>query len=443
MPSDRTRAIPRAPVDPEDAPTHVAVRPPARALADLEPPPNPGAPLRAGTLVDRYLVLGHLGSGGLGDVYAAYDTELERKIAIKLVRQPQGPATSVLGDLHARALREAQALARLRHPNVVAVHDVGTYDEQIYLAMELVEGRTISMWLQERARGWKEIRDVFVQAGHGLAAAHAAGLVHRDFKLGNVLVAPDPRGAHAIGRVVVLDFGLARALEVGAPSTEVAARLEDAPSLLLSEELTDTRVVLGTPQYLAPELWAGGAASTRTDVFAFCVALHRCLYGVFPFAASTADEHRQAALAGRIDRGAASARVPGWLQRAVTRGLHGDPERRFDAMETLLEVLVTDRRRRRRALVAALVALPLLSVAVAVTAVALQPEPTAQEIDAARRGGTCRCRAWALRVPTVRHSAGAHRDRQGAGARGHGLGRRARARRGPARRDGRRAGRAR
>jgi tetratricopeptide (TPR) repeat protein len=371
---ESTRALPKSKTtDPEDAPTRVAVR-------AKDPPLEATARLRPGTLVDRYLVLHHLGSGGLGDVYAAYDTELERKIAIKLVRPPDGAVTSALGDLHARALREAQALARLRHPNVVAVHDVGTHDAHIFLAMELVEGRTITTWLQERTRSWRESRDVFVQAGQGLAAAHAAGLVHRDFKLGNVIVATD-------GRVVVLDFGLARALDVGAASTDIAARSpsDDAPSILLTEELTDTRVVLGTPQYLAPELWSGAPATARSDVFAFCVALYRALYDRFPFAATTSEEHKHAALEGRVEPPPAGARVPPWLHRAVVRGLHGDAGRRFDSIDALLGVLQTDRRRRRRRVIALLVAVPLFSAGAAATAVALRPEPTAQEIDAARR----------------------------------------------------------
>lgn len=383
-PPDATRALPRdaALSNEDDAKTRAVPPRPAPPKPAAAPPLAASTPaLRAGNLIDRYLVLSHLGSGGLGDVYAAYDTELERKIAIKLLRPPEGPAAAVLGDLHARALREAQALARLRHPNVVTVYDVGTHDDEIFLAMELVEGSTISAWLQERERSWREIRDVFVEAGRGLAAAHAAGLVHRDFKLGNVIVG-------ASGRVVVLDFGLARALDVASPSTEFAiggGSGDDAPSFLLSEELTDARVVLGTPQYVAPELWAGHSASARSDIFALCVALYRCLYGVFPFAAATATEHRQAAIEGRLAPPTGRRRVPAWLHRAVVRGLHGEPERRFDSIDTLLDVLTTDRRRRRRGLVALVVALPLLSTTVAVAAVALRPEPTAQEIDAARR----------------------------------------------------------
>ena len=376
---DSTRALPRRPATAEDdeAKTHVVERRAASETAAR----SDGPALRAGNLIDRYLVLGHIGSGGLGDVYAAYDTELERKIAIKLLRTHAGPAATGLGDLHARALREAQALARLRHPNVVTVYDVGTHEEEIFLAMELVDGLTISGWLQARDRNWREIRDVFVQAGRGLAAAHAAGLVHRDFKLGNVLVGAD-------GRVVVLDFGLARALDVGSPATDPmtpTAMGEDAPSLLLSGELTDTRMILGTPQYLAPELWNGQPATARSDIFAFCVALYRCLYGMYPFAAKTAAEHRQAAIDGRIEPPPSRHGVPAWLHRAVVRGLQGDPQRRFDSVESLLEVLTTDRRRRRRWITSIAVAVPLLSTTAALASFALRPEPTAQEIDAARR----------------------------------------------------------
>ncbi|MCA9637679.1 MAG: serine/threonine protein kinase, partial [Myxococcales bacterium] len=157
------------------------------------------AELGRGATIGRYLVLARLGAGGMGVVYAAYDPELDRKVAVKLLRSgghdPRG---------RARLLREAQALAKLAHPNVVAVHDVGTVGAQIFVAMEFVEGMTLRRWLAARPRAWPEIVEVFVAVGRGLAAAHAAGLVHRDLKPDNVMVGSD-------GRARVMDFGLAHA----------------------------------------------------------------------------------------------------------------------------------------------------------------------------------------------------------------------------------------
>ncbi|MBL4687441.1 MAG: serine/threonine protein kinase, partial [Nannocystaceae bacterium] len=139
---------------------------------------EPAEPLRAG----RYVILDAVGRGGLGEVYAAYDPELDRKVAIKLVRAD----VPEWGDLDKRMLREAQAMAKIRHANVVAIYDVGRFREQVFIAMELIEGATLSAWSRETTRDWSEVRDIFVQAARGLAAVHAAGLVQRDFKPANV-----------------------------------------------------------------------------------------------------------------------------------------------------------------------------------------------------------------------------------------------------------------
>ncbi len=163
-------------------------------------------PEGASKILGRYVVTEKLGGGGMGVVYAAHDPELNRKIAIKLMLPPvlSNPASASEG--RARLLREAQAMARLSHPNVIAVHDVGTFGEQVFIAMEYVEGTTLGEWLSAKKRSWREIVSTFAQAGRGLAAAHEAGIVHRDFKPDNVLVGND-------GRVRVLDFGLARAAQ--------------------------------------------------------------------------------------------------------------------------------------------------------------------------------------------------------------------------------------
>src|SRR6185503_6295830 len=170
-------------------------RPPAQ-------PPGGEPGLAKGATIGRYIVLGLLGRGGMGEVYAAYDPELDRKIAVKLLRA-RGRSAAALADGKTRLLREAQAIARLSHPNVVVVYDVGTYAESVFIAMEFVEGNTLGYWLESQSRGWREVMDVFALAGKGLVAAHAAGLVHRDFKPDNVMITKG-------GQVRVMDFGLAR-----------------------------------------------------------------------------------------------------------------------------------------------------------------------------------------------------------------------------------------
>src|SRR4051794_3934114 len=238
-----------------------------------QPPRQPGEPLPRGSAVGRYVVLERIGSGGMGVVYAAYDPELDRKVALKLLRPDRAGAA---GEAAFRVPREAHAVTPLSDPHVVAVYDAGTFGDQVFVAMELMEGRTLRQWLGEGKRGWREIVDVFVAAGRGLAAAHAAGLVHRDFKPDNVLLGTD-------GRVKVADFGLARPVGVvekeGSPSSPGSGS-----GGLLASPLTEWGQVMGTPAYMAPEQLRGGAADARSDQFSFCVALWEALYGRKPFA---------------------------------------------------------------------------------------------------------------------------------------------------------------
>src|SRR3954462_11304837 len=169
------------------------------------PPPTPAgneAGLAKGATLGRYVILGLLGRGGMGEVYAAFDPELDRKIAIKLLRARPGTGADA-SQGQTRLLREAQAIARLSHPNVVVVYDVGTFEESVFIAMEFVEGSTLGYWLHAETRAPREVLEVFAAAGRGLAAAHAAGIIHRDFKPENVMLTKD-------GQVRVMDFGLAR-----------------------------------------------------------------------------------------------------------------------------------------------------------------------------------------------------------------------------------------
>ncbi len=257
------------------------------------------APMSGGR-IGRYLVRGPIGAGGMGVVYAAYDPELGRQVALKLLHTGHEAG----GEASVRLLREAQAMARLSHPNVVAVYDTGTWDGRVFLAMELVEGGTLAGWRRAAPRPWREVVAVFISAGRGLAAAHAAGLVHRDFKPENVLIGAD-------GSVRVTDFGLARMAEdkltalpvVGMVAKESinntgsinsthsidsvgSARPGEEPGAVHSP-LTRAGALIGSLAYMAPEQMAGLPADARSDIFSFCVALFECLGGERPFAGDT------------------------------------------------------------------------------------------------------------------------------------------------------------
>jgi tetratricopeptide (TPR) repeat protein len=321
-------------------------------LADANPPAPPGGPfsLRPGDTMGRYIVLNQIGAGGMGEVYAAYDPELDRKLAIKLLRSVAS-SSSRGTEGRARLLREAQAMARLSHPNVVAVHDVGTFGEQVFVAMEFVEGSTLRAWVQEQPRKWREVLQVFLRAGRGLAAAHAAGLVHRDFKPDNVLLGKD-------GRVRVADFGLARPATPAAaseakppPSAAPAEGVISTAALSIDAPLTRTGAVLGTPAYMSPEQHRGEATDARTDQFSFCVALYEALYEERPFGGDTAGEVAREVTAGRVRDPPRDSGVPVWVRRVLVRGLAPKPEDRYPSMDALLAELSKDpRAARRRAL---------------------------------------------------------------------------------------------
>jgi eukaryotic-like serine/threonine-protein kinase len=297
------------------------------------------ARLERGRSVGRYMLLDRLGVGGMGVVYSAYDPELNRKVALKMLRV--GTARSQ--ESQARMLREAQAMARLQHPNVLAIFDAGTFGDEVFIAMERVEGSTLTQWLAARKRSWNEVLRVFLSAGRGLAAAHAAGLIHRDFKPDNVLIRED-------GRVSVTDFGLAR--DVGATEA-MALPAHGLVAVKGEEQLTRTGALLGTPAYMAPEQFLGGGVDARTDQFSFCVSLYEALHGERPFPGETWEALREGVLGHKVRASPKGVGVPPWLRRVLLRGLSPKPGSRFASMEELLTELERGPqavRRRRMAL---------------------------------------------------------------------------------------------
>mgnify|MGYP000267979706 CR=1 FL=1 len=315
-------------------------------LADGTMAPN-SAPLRYGQQVGRYVVVETLGVGGMGHVFSAYDTVLDRRVALKVLHRSRHADRQ-------RLIREAQALAKLSHPGVVSLYDVGEVQGRVFIVMELVEGCTLRHWLRQPGRTTEEILDAFGKAALGLQAAHDAGIVHRDFKPENVLVGHD-------GRVRVTDFGLALLAE----DTDTLDSSERAGSS--SPRLTQTGTVMGTPAYMAIEQHLGLPSNVRSDQFSFCVALFEALYRVRPFAGATGRELCLAIRDGKVRRPAVSS-VPTHVHRAVQRGLSADPTARFASMTALMEALQPlSTRPRRRGAVLGLVGVLLggLSVAAA------------------------------------------------------------------------------
>ncbi|NVJ18586.1 tetratricopeptide repeat protein [Myxococcus sp. AM010] len=312
------------------------------------------ARLERGRSVGRYLLLNRLGVGGMGVVYSAYDPELDRKVALKLLRV----STAHTRESQARLLREAQAMARLQHPHVLAVFDAGTFGDEVFIAMELVEGSTLTRWLGTERRAWREVLAVFLDAGRGLAAAHVAGLVHRDFKPDNILMSRD-------GRARVTDFGLATAFGAGEAAAPPASGLVASSG---EPRLTRTGTMLGTPAYMAPEQLAGGAVDARTDQFSFCVSLYEALHGERPFAGETWEALRGNVLDHKVRPPPRGARVPPWLRRVLLRGLSPRPEARFASME----VLLTELRRAPQAILRRRVAVAVLLAVVGVGGLVLR-----------------------------------------------------------------------
>jgi|GEM_PF-1071468 len=270
-------------------------------------------PLDTPATIDRYRVRRRAGAGGMGVVYVAHDPDLDREVAIKMLRRGVGAA---------RLRREAQALARLSHPNVVAVYDVGEHDGQVFVAMALVDGLNFRQWMKSPHTS-AEILAALCAAGRGIVAAHTAGLIHRDLKPDNIFVATG-------GDVLVGDFGLAR----DATDDEVGA----TPIAIDGIDLTQTGTVLGTPAYMAPEQ-ADGRATEQSDQFSFCVMAYEALLGARPFAGNTLEAIVANVRAGKLTAVVRGRRVEAPVERALLRGLRADPTERFPTMADLLDAL--------------------------------------------------------------------------------------------------------
>jgi tetratricopeptide (TPR) repeat protein len=335
----------------EDAATRRVVnRPDLAATLPVAPDADE---LPFGQPIGRYLVLSVLGRGGMGIVYEAYDPELNRRIAVKRLREVLDDDVSAG---RARMQREAQAIARLSHPNVITVHDVGEHAGSIYIAMELVPGGTLRAW--QVGKPWREIVAAYLAAGRGLAAAHAAGLVHRDFKPENVLVDG--------GRVRVTDFGLARQAREEAPAAAETPLPASGTLPSLSDHLTAAGQVIGTPSYMAPEQIDGGVVDERSDQYAWCIALWEALFGEQPFIAGNL-ALRSAAMKTDVPRPPAGTKVPRAIVKILLRGLAPEPARRWPSMTALAAAL--ERATSSRRIAMATLAAGALAVVVVVFAV--------------------------------------------------------------------------
>ena len=407
--------------DEQDTRSEAAAQLPGEALRELKPENDIAlAAMRANlqqklfgaaaaeepVKLGRFVLLDRLGHGAMGVVYSAYDPELDRRVALKLLRVGRTRASEHARE---RLLREAQALARLSHPNVVPVYEVGVIEGQVFVVMEFVQGQTLRQWMRSQDRSWRDIVAAFCQAGQGLAAADAVDLVHRDFKPDNVLVGDD-------GRIRVLDFGLAREHSQIAPGTDAGrARTSPAPTAITSAAsapaaiaraqsgdhalsspapsgasptsgetgdrpasvehrnrgrqrlsrstealeaevsskrdlpaLTATGEVLGTPAYMPPEQFRGAQVGPASDQFSFCVSLYEALFAQRPFVGNSRESLRKSIEAGEIRPPPKGRAVPRWLLPILWRGLSTEPNMRYPSMDGLLQALMRDTARRRR-----------------------------------------------------------------------------------------------
>nr|MCH9687629.1 serine/threonine protein kinase [Deltaproteobacteria bacterium] len=302
----------------------------AKVRATLASPEN--TDVAAGQHIGRFLVINKVGHGGMGAVYAAYDEQLDRKVAVKVMRVEGLPTE----DDRQRFVREAQALARVSHPNVVTIHEVGKANGALFLATEFLQGQHLGEW-QRTNPGWRAIVGAYVQAGRGLAAVHEEGLIHRDFKPSNAM-------RTTTGIVKVLDFGLARYTDAtSAAETQTAG--DSTPSATSS--LTQTGVVIGTPAYMSPEQHEGLKVDARSDQYSFCVALWEALAGARPFTETTLGQMSQAKSGGPPPWPSGGVPLPRRLADVLRRGLSPSPDDRWPSLDALLEHLAWDPDKRR------------------------------------------------------------------------------------------------
>jgi tetratricopeptide (TPR) repeat protein len=320
--------------------------------------------LARGASLGRYVVLECLGAGAMGIVFAAYDPELDRRVAVKVLHM-RGAAEASSG--RARLLREAQAMARLSHPNVVTVHDVGTFEgdlleedglPRVFVAMEFVEGITLAQWLEQESRWWQQVLDVLVPVARALQAIHTAGVVHRDVKPDNIMVGND-------GRVRLMDLGLARPVETGKQADprelrsgeqNITASTSQPPEARSGEsqpkrefaKVTRLGAIAGTPAYMAPEQYLRGDADAKSDQYSFCVTLFEALYRMRPYEGGSLHELAQKIVEGKTNPVPRDTVVPRWLQEIVARGMRADPAQRFAGMDELVAELTRERRRTGR-----------------------------------------------------------------------------------------------
>lgn len=313
--------------------------------------------LEPGEMLGRYVVLYRLGTGGMGIVYAAYDPQLDRKVALKLLRRASSNKARRKRATE-RLMHEARAMARLTHPNVITVHDAAEFDGRIFVAMEFVDGVTLTRHLASGDHPWRKTLEVLVEAGRGLAAAHEAGLVHRDFKPDNVMLSRD-------GRVLVMDFGLARALEpddehdsmrgMSRPQTAASSDIDegDGSGVLpivagkAGGNAPPSRVA-GTPGYMAPEQHRAQPTDSRTDQFSFAVTLYEALYRQRPFKGDSPDRIADHIEAERVTEPPPNSGVPHWVHAIVLRGMRARPADRWDSMAQMMAALEDDPAAHRR-----------------------------------------------------------------------------------------------
>lgn len=331
----------------------------ARLFPDLEP--SGGGPR-----IGRYEVLRRVGVGGMGEVFEAFDPQLQRTIALKVLH------ADLSAQCRIRLQREATALARLSHPNIAHVYEVGTSGDIFYLAMEFVPGVTLSTWQREGGRSWRSILEMYVAAGAALQTAHDAGIVHRDFKPTNVMVRPD-------GRVCVLDFGLARAIHTDETDEPFAADSNEHAATLLSDRLTITGSTMGTPAYMSPEQMMAQPVDAASDQFSFCVALWEALYGDRPYRGETVTELLRSLVLEELQSPPRSPWRPPWLRHALARGLALQPEKRYPSMSALVAALSSHGQGRTRWVAGGLLAVFAVGGSMLAMNPTASPCPPAQE----------------------------------------------------------------